>query len=138
MLEGSLVVLPANMDTVGKLLRDGVCCGKSLSPYLVKSLEPYAPEKQYLEYFGLEAGANFTFTKGKGCDICAGTGYIGRLGIFEVLAFDDNIRHLITDGASTAMLQEYVEKAGLKTLKQDALEKVNAGLTTLEEVVRAV
>ena len=101
-------------------------------------VEQYVPEQQYLEYFGLEAGANFTFTKGKGCDICAGTGYIGRLGIFEVLAFDDNIRHLITDGASTAMLQEYVEKAGLKTLKQDALEKVNAGLTTLEEVVRAV
>ena len=46
MLEGSLVVLPANMDTVGKLLRDGVCCGKSLSPYLVKSLEPYAPERK--------------------------------------------------------------------------------------------
>ena len=46
MLEGSLVVLPANMDTVGKLLSDGVCCGKSLSPYLVKSLEQYAPERK--------------------------------------------------------------------------------------------
>lgn len=46
MLEGSMVVLPASMDTVGKLLSDGICCGKSLSPYLVKSLEPYAPERK--------------------------------------------------------------------------------------------
>lgn len=51
MLEGSLVVLPANMDTVQKFLRDGVCCGKALSPVLVKSLAPYAePKKAQLGY----------------------------------------------------------------------------------------
>jgi len=100
-------------------------------------LENYTPEAQYLEYFGIEADA-YNFTRGKGCNICGNTGYIGRLGIFEVLEFDDNIRHLIIDKASTAVIQEYVEKSGVKTLKQDALEKVLAGLTTLEEVARAV
>ena len=99
--------------------------------------EAYTPEAQYLLYFGLSP-TDYNFTRGKGCNICGGTGYIGRLGIFEVFEFNDNVRHLITDGATIASLQEYMEKSGVKTLKQDALEKVLAGLTTLEEVVRAV
>jgi type II secretory ATPase GspE/PulE/Tfp pilus assembly ATPase PilB-like protein len=97
----------------------------------------YKPEPEYLKTFGLD-GSQHQFTKGKGCDACGGTGYQGRTGIFEVLEFDNTLRSMIIDKAPMNILQEYAEKAGMKTLKQDAIEKVLEGQTTLEEVARTV
>ena len=97
----------------------------------------YQPEAEYMSYFGLTDGQQ-TFLKGKGCSACDNTGYIGRVGIFEVLEFDDTIRSLIIDKAPMFAIQEYAEKNGMKTLKQGAIEKVLAGITTLEEAARTV
>lgn len=99
--------------------------------------ETYIPSPEYLKYFGLASG-DHNFIKGKGCDKCGGTGYIGRVGLFEVLVFDNNLRGLIVDKAPMNVLQEYLDKSGMKTLKQDAIEKVLAGITTLEEAAHAV
>jgi type II secretory ATPase GspE/PulE/Tfp pilus assembly ATPase PilB-like protein len=96
----------------------------------------YKPDRRYLEYFGLSGKE--TFMKGEGCGECRGTGYKGRIGLFEILEIDNNLRFMILEKAPMNALQEYVDKSGMKMLKQDALEKVLAGETTLEEVLGAL
>lgn len=76
--------------------------------------------------------------KGKGCQHCGGSGYRGRLGIYEVLAPDEEMRHLIASGASILDLTHVAEKIGTSTLLQDALIKVNQGLTSVEEILRVL
>ena len=97
----------------------------------------YTPHQEFLTYFNLEANQH-TFTKGAGCDSCHNTGYKGRTGLFEVLNFDDSVQTLIIEKASMKALDEYVAQSGIKTLKQDALEKALAGVTTLEEAGKVV
>ncbi|MDO8521234.1 MAG: GspE/PulE family protein [bacterium] len=97
----------------------------------------YMPADEYLKYFGLEPQAN-TFVTGKGCDRCNNTGYSGRIGIFEVLEFDNKLRAMIIDRVSMEDLQTYVEGVGMRTLKRDAIEKVLAGVTTIESVAHVV
>src|SRR3989344_2200967 len=94
----------------------------------------YSPDKEQLEYLGLEAERQFI--KGKGCETCSETGFYGRTGLFEVLEFDDKLRSLIVERAPMETLQGYVESTGLKTLKRDGAEKILAGVTTVEEVVK--
>ena len=77
-----------------------------------------------------------SFRKGRGCNTCGGTGYHGRLGIFELLILDDAIQQRIMEGASrTDMLDEALGK-GMTSLRMDGLEKVQRGITTYEEVLR--
>ncbi|OGF63517.1 hypothetical protein A2662_01660 [Candidatus Giovannonibacteria bacterium RIFCSPHIGHO2_01_FULL_45_33] len=99
--------------------------------------ETYTPAPEYLQYFELSA-SDHVFTHGKGCDHCRGTGYAGRIGLFGVLEFDDNLRALIVEKSPMNVLQDYIDKSGVKTLKTDAVEKVLAGITTLEEAAHAV
>lgn len=77
-----------------------------------------------------------SFRKGRGCNECGGTGYLGRLGIFELLVLDDSIQQGIMEGASrTDILNEALGK-GMISLRMDGLEKVRKGITTYEEVLR--
>jgi general secretion pathway protein E len=78
------------------------------------------------------------YRKGVGCAACDGTGYHGRAGIFEVLTFDDNLRAMIVDKASMNDLQAYAVQSGMQTLRQNAINLVSSGLTTLEEIIRVV
>jgi type IV pilus assembly protein PilB len=79
-----------------------------------------------------------TLYRGKGCPACANTGYSGRTGIYEVLSIDDNIRALITRGAPDHEIRTAAVDAGMVPIGEDALEKVLAGQTTLDEVTRVV
>jgi len=74
--------------------------------------------------------------RGTGCDRCGSTGYRGRIGLYELLLMSDAIRHHIASGADANIIREQAVNEGMKTLRQDALEKLAAGLTTPEEVVR--
>lgn len=74
--------------------------------------------------------------RGTGCERCGGTGYRGRIGLYELLVMSDAIRHHIASGADANVIREQAIREGMKTLRQDALEKLAAGLTTPEEVVR--
>jgi general secretion pathway protein E len=74
--------------------------------------------------------------KGVGCPGCAGSGYRGRLGIFELLEVDDEIRELIHEGASEAQIRQAAMDAGMRLLRQDGQRLVDAGVTTLSEVLR--
>jgi general secretion pathway protein E len=71
-----------------------------------------------------------------GCERCGGTGYRGRIGLYELLMVSDDIRHLITSGADANAIRKQAQKEGMKTLREDALDKLRLGLTTPEEVVR--
>ncbi len=82
-----------------------------------------------------EAKALKTF-KGKGCATCNNTGYKGRIGLYEVMEVNDDIRELILIGASSLELRKKAIEDGMITLRESGLQKVRAGVTTLEEVVR--
>ena len=74
--------------------------------------------------------------KGKGCATCNNTGYKGRIGLYEVMEVNDQIRELILIGASSLELRKKAIEDGMITLRESGLQKIRAGLTTLEEVVR--
>ncbi len=76
------------------------------------------------------------FYKGKGCVYCNKTGYLGRMGILEVLAIDDEIRNLIMKRSSPDVIKEAAVKKNMSTLREDAVQKCCQGLTTLDEVLR--
>ena len=75
---------------------------------------------------------------GRGCQHCGGNGYKGRLGVYEVLAPDEEMRHLIASGASILDLTRVAQRIGTSSLIEDALVKVNQGLTSVEEVLRVL
>ena len=72
-----------------------------------------------------------------GCDACRKLGYKGRLGIFEMFLIDDEVRHMINEGASTIELRRRARELGMRTLREDGVRKVLAGTTTAEEVISA-
>lgn len=74
--------------------------------------------------------------KGRGCERCGESGYRGRIGLYELLVMSDAIRHQIAIGADANVIRAQAIREGMKTLREDALEKLAAGLTTPEEVVR--
>ena len=74
--------------------------------------------------------------KGPGCPNCNGTGYSGRVGLYEVMVMTPRLKEMILDRASTAELRERAIADGMITLRQDALWKMAQGMTTLEEVLR--
>jgi len=74
--------------------------------------------------------------KGQGCRFCGNTGYLGRIGIFEVLVVTSEIAKLILEHASSGTIEEAAIKMGMVTMKQDGYLKVLEGVTTLEEVLR--
>jgi type IV pilus assembly protein PilB len=76
------------------------------------------------------------FYYGKGCDQCNNTGYRGRTGIYEIMTFNDEIRDLIMNHASTAVLREASKRAGMKTLRENGLLAIYDGITTIDEVAR--
>jgi type IV pilus assembly protein PilB len=73
---------------------------------------------------------------GKGCQACAGTGYKGRIALYEVMVMTDELREFVLNGASSAELKRKSISAGMSTLRTSALSRLKDGLTTLEEVLR--
>ena len=70
-----------------------------------------------------------------GCDQCRNTGYKGRMGIFEILVIDDETRHMINKRSATLLLRQRARELGMRTLREDGVRKVLAGLTSAEEVI---
>jgi general secretion pathway protein E len=73
---------------------------------------------------------------GAGCEFCSGTGYRGRIGIFEVLPVGDEIRELIMRHATVKEIKDKAISLGMRTLREDGIEKVRKGVTTVDEVLR--
>ncbi len=97
---------------------------------------PHVPTPVELRLLNLDAAdaAPANFRRGAGCPECRGTGYRGRVGIFEILPMDETLRTLIHAGASAARLRAAARAAGLRSMREDGRRKIIAGLTTVEEV----
>ena len=99
--------------------------------------EPYAPPVGLLEDAGLiERKDEHTFYRGAGCPACNQTGYSGRTGIFELMTVTEEIREAMLHKPTPRQLSELASEAGLRTLREDGIEKAVQGITTLEEVTR--
>ncbi len=70
-----------------------------------------------------------------GCERCRGTGYKGRMGIFEIFVVDDEVRHMINQKKPTLLLRQKARQLGMRTLREDGVRKVLSGLTSAEEVI---
>jgi general secretion pathway protein E/type IV pilus assembly protein PilB len=70
-----------------------------------------------------------------GCERCRQTGYKGRIGLFEIFEIDDQVRHMVNARAPTGLLRERARQLGMRTLREDGLRKVAAGLTSVDEVI---
>ena len=79
---------------------------------------------------------DITFYKSVGCPECGHTGYLGRVGLFEIMEVTDSIRSLIIEGADTSHIRKEAIKEGMTTMRLDGLKKVIKGITTIEEVLR--
>jgi len=77
-----------------------------------------------------------TLYRGRGCDFCNGSGYKGRLGIFEIMVLNDELRDMIMNNASSQQLMIKARRSGMRTLRQSGLLALYDGLTTIDEVVR--
>jgi type IV pilus assembly protein PilB len=86
--------------------------------------------------FAQEEAKNIQTYKGEGCKTCNGTGYKGRIGMYEVMEISEDIQELILVGASAREIRRKAIEEGMLTLRQSGLAKIKAGLTTLEEVLR--
>lgn len=75
--------------------------------------------------------------KGRGCSVCGGTGYKGRVGIYEIFMLTDEMQDLIYKKVAAATIREAARKSGMRTLREDALRKAASGITTLSEVIAA-
>jgi len=100
--------------------------------------EPVAATAEDLRLLG-EGGRSFeglALQKGRGCNKCALTGYSGRKGIFEIFVVNDEIQRMIFEKVSASRLRVRAREMGMRTLREDGLRKVAAGITTVEEVLR--
>jgi type IV pilus assembly protein PilB len=120
----------------------GVLAQRLLRTICVKCKEPYAPPKDAIKRLGMNIDLldknEVTFYRGRGCDHCKGTGYKGRVGVYELMPVTDKVRELILARASSYAIREAAQEAGMQGLKDDAMEKILLGITTLEESLRVI
>ena len=100
--------------------------------------EAYRPSSELLADSGIaaDAAASFDFRAGKGCGHCRGSGFKGRRAIPELMLLNDEIRELISTRAAIRQVKEAAARAGVRSLRESALDLVRQGVTTLEEVNR--
>lgn len=97
----------------------------------------YVPPPEILERAGIESGAaNGNFQRGEGCEACGGTGFRGRVGVFEVLEVTPEIMRLTMARANSQELLDAARAEGMTTMREDAVKKALEGLTPLEEAAR--
>ena len=101
-------------------------------------LEERSPTPDQCEMLGLDPadGAVMAFPAGKGCPACKQTGYRGRLAVFEYLRLTEDLRRLVAAGTTREDIAAAAREAGMRTLREDALDKVREGRTSIEELLR--
>lgn len=118
----------------------GVLAQRLVRVICPKCKEQYTPPRDAVRRLGieLESDAKVTFYRGRGCDLCRGSGYKGRLGVYELMVVNDQLRDLVLQKCSSHVLREAAIDSGMKTLKDDAVAKILLGQTTLEECLRVI
>ncbi len=128
-IEPFLVGTAVNLIQAQRLIRR-ICsnCKVELSDVPTKSLIDIG--------FTPESVGTFKLFKGRGCGVCNGTGYKGRVGLYEVMEISEGLRDLIMVGATAVELKRKALEEGMLTLRMSGLEKIRNGVTTIEEVLR--
>jgi type IV pilus assembly protein PilB len=127
-IEPFLVASSVNLICAQRLVRRVCAKCKAKSPLPVTALEEVG--------FSPDLASSVVPMKGSGCDTCNGTGYKGRVGLYEVMEITDEIRELILVGASALELRRKAADDGMLSLRQSGLRKIADGVTTIDEVVR--
>lgn len=98
--------------------------------------EQYTPVKEEMQQVGIsQESKEINFYRGKGCHICNGTGFGGRIGIFELMILNEDIRRAIMVNPEVSHINELARKSGMKTLREDGITKIIEGKTTISEVL---
>ncbi len=146
---GSTIHANTTIGTIARLLELGIprsTIGHSINAIIAQRLvrrtcdsckEEYRPSESLLKHLGMEH-VTIPFYRGAGCEKCRNTGFMGRTGIFSVMVFDEVVRSMLFDQRSLMDIETYVVKNGMRTLKMDAVAKIMAGLTTVEEASRVI
>jgi type IV pilus assembly protein PilB len=100
--------------------------------------EPIKVHPQLLMDLGVSPDEvkNFPVYRGKGCPICNGTGYKGRVGLYEVMPMKEELKELVLARVSTTEIKKEAIRLGMKTLRHSGIAKVKEGMTTIEEILR--
>ncbi len=99
-----------------------------------KCKEPYKADAGLSKELGIKESV--TLYRGKGCDQCKNTKYAGRIGIFEFMPITEDIKKLIVSKSSSDQIRQAAAKLGVRSLREDGLEKAKLGITSIEEVMR--
>ncbi len=129
--EGYLLTSTVNVAVAQRLVRR-IC---------PSCIEKYNPPKELIDSVARIFGDKFKkqqFYHGKGCEKCHNRGYRGRVGIYEVLEVNDEIRRLILKKSSSEEIRKEAVRGGMTTMLEDGLDKIAAGVTTIEELLAAV
>jgi type IV pilus assembly protein PilB len=86
--------------------------------------------------FSPEEAKSMVCYKGKGCAVCNGSGYKGRIALYEVMVMNETLKELVLNGVSAAELKRAAINEGMKTLRMSGLQKVQEGTSTIEEILR--
>ncbi|HOX28245.1 MAG TPA: ATPase, T2SS/T4P/T4SS family, partial [bacterium] len=121
------------------LVSSSVIC--ILAQRLVRKICPeckidYVPPPESLQRLGIPPGTKLY--RGQGCEFCRESGYMGRVGVFELLEIDDEMRLLISNEASAPEIRRKALDLGMYTLQQDGIRKVISGVTSIEEAMRVL
>ena len=118
----------------------GVLAQRLLRQICPKCKEAYTPPREAIKRLGMTVpdDQEVTLYRGRGCESCKGSGYKGRLGMYELMPITDNMRDSMLARSSSFAIREIALQEGMKTLKDDALEKIILGYTTLEESLRVI
>jgi type IV pilus assembly protein PilB len=117
----------------------GVVAQRLVRVICAKCKESYTPPVEAFRRLNLAMDLDsVTFYRGQGCDKCRNTGYKGRTGVFELMMANDSIRELILKKAPSHVIRQEALGSGMVTLKQDAMQKILEGITTMEEALRVV
>jgi general secretion pathway protein E/type IV pilus assembly protein PilB len=102
-----------------------------------KCRQPYTPSEYEMKTLKLNPDEmkNATIVRGAGCNECSRTGYRGRMGIYEIFQVDDEVRRLIYEKVSSNVIRARARELGMRTLREDGVRKIMAGITTPEEVI---
>jgi type II secretory ATPase GspE/PulE/Tfp pilus assembly ATPase PilB-like protein len=135
-IEPFLITSTINIIIAQRLVR-------KICPKCIESFE--VSREEVSRFLGPELATKFLKSRDKirifrggGCPLCQKTGYLGRVGIFEILEMNPSIKSLVMQRTNVNKIKTEAQKLGMTTMIDDGLKKVEEGITTLEEVVRAI
>jgi type IV pilus assembly protein PilB len=140
---------PAALQRLGGMGIEGFLIASSVTAVLSQRLvrrichhcrEPYQPATEEMALLHTLGGhiPAIGFVRGHGCNFCARTGYLERIGVYEMMVVTDRIRELIVDRAPHEEIRKVAQMEGMRTLQDEAVRLVQSGVTTLSEVLRSI